>query len=240
MAVMVPTFMEVIDTSIASVALPYIAGSVSATTQEATWVLTSYLVANAIFLPSSTWFSQKFGRKRFLIASVILFTAASFACGIAPNLGFLLVARAIQGAGGGALQPISQAILLEAQQLDAEEAHWARRHLLLVEKGVVTDAFHHGGLSQNVLEKLLADIDAQLLHLESQEANKFTDFTDGDRSVEASGGKVNYESTRVATATAPHSGGSRAMSATRWRQRRIGVKNHERTSSHLPTPTYGN
>jgi DHA2 family multidrug resistance protein len=114
MAVMVPTFMEVIDTSIASVALPYIAGSVSATTQEATWVLTSYLVANAIFLPSSTWFSQKFGRKRFLIASVILFTAASFACGMAPSLGFLLVARAIQGAGGGALQPISQAILLES------------------------------------------------------------------------------------------------------------------------------
>jgi DHA2 family multidrug resistance protein len=114
MAVMVPTFMEVIDTSIASVALPYIAGSVSATTQEATWVLTSYLVANAIFLPSSNWFAQKFGRKRFLIASVILFTAASFACGMAPSLGFLLVARAIQGAGGGALQPLSQAILLES------------------------------------------------------------------------------------------------------------------------------
>jgi MFS transporter, DHA2 family, multidrug resistance protein len=114
MAVMIPAFMEVIDTSIASVALPYIAGSVSATTEEATWVLTSYLVANAVFLPSSNWFSLKFGRKRFLIASVIIFTLASFACGMAPNLGFLLAARAIQGAGGGALQPLSQAILLES------------------------------------------------------------------------------------------------------------------------------
>lgn len=113
-AVMVATFMEVIDTSIASVAVPYIAGSLSATNDEATWVLTSYLVANAVFLPSSTWLSQKFGRKRFLIGSVIVFTLASFACGIAPSLGFILVSRAIQGIGGGALQPLSQAILLES------------------------------------------------------------------------------------------------------------------------------
>src|ERR1700723_1289453 len=113
-SVMVATFMEVIDTSIASVAVPYIAGSLSATNDEATWVLTSYLVANAVFLPSSIWLSQKFGRKRFLMASVIIFTVASFACGIAPSLGFILVARAIQGAGGGALQPLSQAILLES------------------------------------------------------------------------------------------------------------------------------
>ena len=113
-SVMVATFMEVIDTSIASVAVPYIAGSLSATNDEATWVLTSYLVANAVFLPSSTWLANKFGRKRFLMASVIVFTVASFACGIAPSLGFILVARAVQGIGGGALQPLSQAILLES------------------------------------------------------------------------------------------------------------------------------
>jgi DHA2 family multidrug resistance protein len=113
-SVMVATFMEVIDTSIASVAVPYIAGSLSATNDEATWVLTSYLVANAIFLPTSTWLAEKFGRKRFLITSVIIFTIASFACGIAPSLGFILVARAVQGMGGGALQPLSQAILLES------------------------------------------------------------------------------------------------------------------------------
>ena len=113
-SVMLATFMEVLDTAIASVALPYIAGSLSASNSEATWVLTSYLVANAIILPASNWFSLRFGRKRFLIICVILFTIASFFCGAAPSLALLLVARVIQGAGGGALQPISQAILLES------------------------------------------------------------------------------------------------------------------------------
>jgi DHA2 family multidrug resistance protein len=113
-SVMLATFMEVLDTAIASVALPYIAGSLSASTDEATWVLTSYLVANAIVLPASNWFSLRFGRKRFLMSCVAIFTAASFACGAAPTLGFMLLARVIQGAGGGALQPLSQAILLES------------------------------------------------------------------------------------------------------------------------------
>jgi MFS transporter, DHA2 family, multidrug resistance protein len=113
-SVMLATFMEVLDTAIASVALPYIAGSLSASTDEATWVLTSYLVANAIILPASNWFSLKFGRKRFLMSCVAIFTVASFACGAAPTLGFMLLARVIQGAGGGALQPLSQAILLES------------------------------------------------------------------------------------------------------------------------------
>jgi DHA2 family multidrug resistance protein len=111
---MLATFMEVLDTSIAAVALPYIAGSVSATNDEATWVLTSYLVANAIVLPASTWFALRFGRKRFLLACIVIFTGSSFVCGAAPSLGILLVARAVQGAGGGALQPLSQAILLES------------------------------------------------------------------------------------------------------------------------------
>ncbi len=113
-AVMLATFMEVLDTSIAAVALPYIAGSVSATNDEATWVLTSYLVANAIILPASGWFSIKFGRKRFLIACIAIFTLSSFFCGAATSLSFILIARALQGAGGGALQPLSQAILLES------------------------------------------------------------------------------------------------------------------------------
>ncbi len=113
-SVMLATFMEVLDTSIASVALPYIAGSLSATNDEATWVLTSYLVANAIVLPASTWFSLKFGRKRFLVTCIIIFTVSSFACGAATSLGMILLARAVQGAGGGALQPLSQSILLES------------------------------------------------------------------------------------------------------------------------------
>jgi MFS transporter, DHA2 family, multidrug resistance protein len=112
-AVMLATFMEVLDTSISAVSLPYIGGSLAASTDEATWVLTSYLVANAIVLPASGWFSLRFGRKRFLITCIIIFTTASFLCGAATSLPMILIARAIQGAGGGALQPMSQAILLE-------------------------------------------------------------------------------------------------------------------------------
>ena len=113
-SVMLPTFMEVLDTAIASVALPYIAGSLSASNSEATWVLTSYLVANAVILPASNWFARRFGRKRFLLTCVIIFTVASFFCGAAPSLAVILLARVMQGAGGGALQPLSQSILLES------------------------------------------------------------------------------------------------------------------------------
>lgn len=113
-AVMLATFMEVLDTSIAAVSLPYIGGSLSATNDEATWVLTSYLVANAIVLPASGWFSLRFGRKRFLITCIIIFTVSSFMCGAANSLAMILIARAVQGAGGGALQPMAQAILLES------------------------------------------------------------------------------------------------------------------------------
>jgi MFS transporter, DHA2 family, multidrug resistance protein len=113
-SVMLPTFMEVLDTAIASVALPYIAGSLSASNSEATWVLTSYLVANAVILPASNWFARRFGRKQFLLTCVIIFTIASFFCGAAPSLGIMLLARILQGAGGGALQPLSQSILLES------------------------------------------------------------------------------------------------------------------------------
>jgi MFS transporter, DHA2 family, multidrug resistance protein len=113
-SVMLATFMEVLDTSVANVALPHIAGSLSATTDEATWVLTSYLVSNAIVLPATGWLSSVFGRKRFLMSCIGLFTLASLVAGLAPTLGILILARVVQGAGGGALQPISQAILLES------------------------------------------------------------------------------------------------------------------------------
>ncbi len=113
-AVVLPAFMEVIDTSIASVCVPYIAGSLSASNDEATWVLTFYLLSNAVILPASAWFSLRFGRKRFLISSIIIFTIASFFCGAANSLITILLARLIQGAGGGALQPLSQAILTES------------------------------------------------------------------------------------------------------------------------------
>ncbi len=105
------TFMEVLDTSIANVALPHISGSLSAGADESTWVLTSYLVSNAIVLPLSGWLSSLVGRKRFYMMCVALFTVSSFLCGLAPSLGVLVLFRILQGAGGGGLQPSEQAIL---------------------------------------------------------------------------------------------------------------------------------
>jgi len=105
------TFMEVLDTSIANIALPHIAGSFGASTNESTWVLTSYLVSNAIVLPTSAWLATRFGRKRFYMTCVALFAASSFLCGLAPSLMVLVICRVLQGVGGGGLQPSEQAIL---------------------------------------------------------------------------------------------------------------------------------
>jgi len=113
MTVTLATFMEVLDSSIANVSLPHIAGSLGATYEEAIWVLTSYLVSAAIVLPVSGWLSTVIGRKRFYMTCVALFTICSFFCGIAPTLPFLIVARVLQGAGGGGLQPSEQAILAD-------------------------------------------------------------------------------------------------------------------------------
>ncbi len=112
-AVTLATFMEVLDTSIANVALPHIAGSLSAGQDESTWVLTSYLVSNAIVLPLSGWLSSILGRKRFYMGCVALFTISSALCGFAPNLPMLIIFRVLQGAGGGGLQPSEQAILAD-------------------------------------------------------------------------------------------------------------------------------
>src|SRR4029077_18741952 len=103
-----------LDTSIVNVSLPHIAGSLSASVDEATWALTSYLVANAIILPMTGWLATVIGRKRLLLSSVVGFTIASVLCGVAPTLPALIFFRIVQGASGGALQPLSQAVLLEA------------------------------------------------------------------------------------------------------------------------------
>jgi DHA2 family multidrug resistance protein len=109
----IPTFMEVLDTSIANVALDHISGGLSITTDQATWVLTSYLVANAIVIPISGWLSDAIGRKRYFLLSIALFTLASLLCGLAPNIGTLVVARVLQGIGGGGLAPVEQSILAD-------------------------------------------------------------------------------------------------------------------------------
>ncbi len=121
------TFMEVLDTSIANVSLPHIAGNLSEGMDAATWVLTSYLVSNAVVLPLSGWLSTIFGRKRFYMTCVALFTLSSFACGLAPNLPILIVCRILQGAGGGGLAPSEQAIL--ADTFPPQVARHGLRHL---------------------------------------------------------------------------------------------------------------
>src|ERR1700758_5259324 len=107
-------FMEVLDTSIANVALPHIAGSLGASFDQSTWVLTSYLVANAIVLPMGAWAASVIGRKRFFMMCIVIFTVSSFLCGIAPTLAFLLLFRVFQGVGGGGLQPMAQAIMADS------------------------------------------------------------------------------------------------------------------------------
>ena len=113
-SVMIATFMVVLDSSVANVALPHIAGNLSATTDESTWVLTSYLVSNAIMLPATGWITRRIGRKRLLMISILVFTGASLLCGVAVNLPMLIVARILQGIGGGGMQPLAQSILLES------------------------------------------------------------------------------------------------------------------------------
>ena len=118
--VSIAAFMEVLDTSIANVALPHIAGNMGATNSDSTWVLTSYLAANAIVLPVTGWFTQIFGRKRFFLICILMFTASSFLCGLAPSLGVLLLARVLQGGFGGGLQPMAQAIMKDSFPADQQ------------------------------------------------------------------------------------------------------------------------
>ncbi len=113
-SVVLATFMEVLDTTIVMVALPHIAGSMAATNSEATWTLTSYLVANGIVVPMSGWLAQKFGRKRLIMTCTVLFVTASVICAMAPNMVVLVIARIFQGFGGGAMVPVAQAVLLES------------------------------------------------------------------------------------------------------------------------------
>src|SRR5437879_9713810 len=117
-AVMLSTFMEVLDTTVVNVSLPHIAGSMSATVDEATWALTSYLVANAVILPITGWLATILGRKRLLMMAVTGFTVTSFLCGLAPNLLLLIVFRVLQGACGGALKALSQGVLLASLSVE--------------------------------------------------------------------------------------------------------------------------
>jgi MFS transporter, DHA2 family, multidrug resistance protein len=111
--VTIAAFMELLDTSIANVALPYIGGGLGRSYDEVTWIPTTYLVANAVVLPMTAWLSRLFGRKTYYLLCVVLFTISSFFCGVAPSLGFMLIWRIVQGVGWGGLAPVAQAILVD-------------------------------------------------------------------------------------------------------------------------------
>jgi DHA2 family multidrug resistance protein len=131
------TFMELLDTAIANVALPHIAGGLAVSYDESTWVLTSYLVANAIVLPLSAWLSRVFGRKRYYMTCVVLFTASSLLCGLAPSLGLLIFFRVLQGIGGGGLAPVEQAILVDTFPAAKRAAAFALYSMAIVTAPVV-------------------------------------------------------------------------------------------------------
>jgi DHA2 family multidrug resistance protein len=132
LTVTMATFMELLDTSISNVSLPHIAGGLGTSYDESTWILTSYLVANAVILPMSAWLSQVFGRKRFYMMSVALFTATSFLCGIAPSLSLLIVFRVLQGIGGGGLAPVEQAILVDTFPKEKQAGAFALYSMAIV------------------------------------------------------------------------------------------------------------
>src|SRR6202790_4661574 len=131
------TFMELLDTAIANVALPHIAGGLAVSYDESTWVLTSYLVSNAVVLPLSAWLSRVFGRKRYYMLCVMLFTASSLLCGLAPSLGLLIFFRVLQGVGGGGLAPVEQAILVDTFPANKRPAAFALYSMAIVTAPVI-------------------------------------------------------------------------------------------------------
>src|ERR1700726_3061542 len=143
LVVVVPTFMEILDTTITNVALRYIAGGLSAAQTDADWVITSYLAANAIVLPITGWLSSRLGRRNYFLLSIAVFTLASGACGMATSLGQLIVFRVIQGLAGGGLQPSSQGVLLDAFPVEKQGVAMTLLALAALWAGVVGPC--HGG-----------------------------------------------------------------------------------------------
>src|ERR1700676_4445406 len=135
------TFMELLDTAIANVSLPHIAGGLAVSAEESTWVLTSYLVSNAVVLPLSAWLSRMLGRKRYYMICVSLFTISSLLCGFAPSLGALIFFRVLQGVGGGGLAPVEQAILVDTFPPAKRAAAFALYSMAIVTAPATMDPF---------------------------------------------------------------------------------------------------
>ncbi|HEY0262915.1 MAG TPA: DHA2 family efflux MFS transporter permease subunit [Granulicella sp.] len=193
LTVTLATFMEVLDTSIANVALPHIAGSLGASQDEATWVLTSYLVSSAVILPVSGWLSNRFGRKRFYMTCVALFTVCSLLCGIAPTLPILILARVLQGLGGGGLAPSEQAILADTFPIEKRGQAFAVYGMAVVFApaigptlgGWITDNFNWHwiffinlpvGLLSLFLSNRMVEDPPQLIQMKEASKHKKVDF----------------------------------------------------------------
>jgi DHA2 family multidrug resistance protein len=201
LTVTLATFMELLDTSIANVSLPYIAGGLGRSYDEVTWILTTYLVANAVILPMSAWLSRVFGRKNYYMACVALFTATSFLCGIAPTLGIMLMARALQGIGGGGLAPVEQAILVDTFAPAKRASAFALYTVAIVTAPAIGPVLG-GWITDNYNWRWVFLINIPIGFLSLYLTNKFVHdppaFAEERKSVRNAAGKLNVDSLGIA------------------------------------------
>lgn len=201
LTVTIATFMEMLDTSIANVALPHIAGGLGRSYDEVTWVLTTYLVANAVVLPMSAWLSRVLGRKNYYVLCVVLFTAASLVCGLAPSLQVMLFARVLQGIGGGGLAPVEQAILVDTFPPEKRASAFALYTMAIVTAPAIGPVLG-GWITDNYDWRwvFLINIPIGLLsiYLSSRFVHDPPAFEEERKSVRSSGGKLRVDGVGIA------------------------------------------
>jgi DHA2 family multidrug resistance protein len=199
--VTIATFMELLDTSIANVSLPYIAGGLGRSYDEVTWILTTYLVANAVVLPMSAWLSRVFGRKTYYMACVALFTVTSLLCGIAPTLGIMLIARVMQGIGGGGLAPVEQAILVDTFEPAKRATAFALYTVAIVTAPAIGPVLG-GWITDNYTWRWVFLINIPIglisLFLTSRFVHDPPEFAEQRRTLRDSRGKLNIDSIGIA------------------------------------------
>src|ERR1700735_361135 len=201
LTVTLATFMELLDTSIANVSLPYIAGGLGRSFDEVTWILTTYLVANAVVLPMSAWLSRVFGRKNYYLGCVALFTISSFCCGIAPSLGFMLLSRVFQGIGGGGLAPVEQAILVDTFPAEKRASAFALYTIAIVTAPAIGPVLG-GWITDNYPWRWVFFINIPIGLLSLYLTNKFVhdpeSFTAERKTVRTASGKLNVDALGIA------------------------------------------
>jgi len=201
LTVTIATFMELLDTSIANVSLPYIAGGLGRSYDEVTWILTTYLVANAVVLPMSAWLSRVFGRKNYYMACVALFTLTSFFCGIAPTLGIMLTARVFQGIGGGGLAPVEQAILVDTFPPAKRASAFALYTVAIVTAPAIGPVLG-GWITDNYNWRWVFLINIPIGFISLYLTNKFVhdpeSFTEERKTVRTASGKLNVDAVGIA------------------------------------------